>query len=350
MAVMSVPFPVPVFAAVGTGAWGPVQELRGRAEVRLVPTPRHASVLLVAGRVPEAHVEALDRVHDQVPHPRVSVRWSSGSKHRTGDVAVDGDADAVVETIVRSHFDLAGGVVRSSPDRLPDEEPNEWRGVGPHGQGGEGMMGGTPYGRPMAMTGDDRDGLALDQLHVRFGPFLEAIPPGVTLRTTVQGDVLQSVEPELAAPSADVDGGPVETSEVTAARAGLRWLAHGLHLHGLDALAARSARLATRVGAGDDVAGEFKRLRRSVVRSGLLWSIGGVGGIDGLGDASDRWRRRLDRIGGAFDGQTAAGDEELHLSWDRLAERLAGQTIADAVTTIVSLHDRLVVPLEVVRE
>lgn len=351
MAVTAPRFPIPVFAAVGAGAWGPVQELRGRREVRLVPTPRQASVLLVAGRIPGTHVEALARVHDQLPHPRAAVGWSGGAQHAVAGRTVAGGSDAVVDAILDAHTSLARGSGPSSPDWLPDEEPNEWRGVGPHGQGGEGMMGGTPYGRPMAMTGDDRDGLALDQLHVRLGPFLEVLPPGVTLTATVQGDVLQVVEPTLAGDgdADDAVGGPVERGDVAAARAGLRWLALGLHVHGLDALATRAARLAAGVGAGDDVARAYDRLRRSVRRSGLLWSVRGVGAIDGLGDAADRWRRRLDEIADALDGARAvdAGGDEL--SWDDLAEVLAGQTITDAVTTIVSVHERLPVPFPAVR-
>jgi len=56
---------VSVFAACGVDAWAEVQDLRGRAEVTLVSSPRHASILLVAGAIPSDHHVALDRVHDQ---------------------------------------------------------------------------------------------------------------------------------------------------------------------------------------------------------------------------------------------------------------------------------------------
>src|SRR3546814_14512508 len=57
------------------------------------------------------------------------------------------------------------------------------------------MMGGKPYGRPMAMTEDDRrDGLALDAYSATFGPFLPVFPPGLQLSLTLQGDVVQSAE------------------------------------------------------------------------------------------------------------------------------------------------------------
>ena len=75
MAVIGPGFPVPVFAASAGNAWGEVQELRARPEVRLAPSPRQASVLLVAGSIPSDHAEAVDRVHDQLPHPRATVGW-----------------------------------------------------------------------------------------------------------------------------------------------------------------------------------------------------------------------------------------------------------------------------------
>src|SRR3546814_3144822 len=57
------------------------------------------------------------------------------------------------------------------------------------------MMGGKPYGRPMAMTDEDlRDGLALDAYTACFGPFLSVLPPGLLLELTLQGDVIQSAK------------------------------------------------------------------------------------------------------------------------------------------------------------
>lgn len=93
-------------------------------------------------------------------------------------------------------------------DHLPDKPPNAWKGIGPHGQGGKGMMGGTPYGRSMAMTGKDiRDGLQLDRFTARFGPFLPMLPPGLVLEVTLQGDVICDLDvqrPPFAQP-ADAD-------------------------------------------------------------------------------------------------------------------------------------------------
>lgn len=323
--------PVPVFVAVGAGAHGAVQELRGRPELQLVPTPRHAAVLLVAGRIAAHHAEALDRVHDQMPHPRAVVTWS-------------GDSDDVAAAVGDAFARIRADPSASTPDRLPDEEPNEWRGVGPFGQGGEGMMGGTPYGRPMAMTGDDRDGLALDELHLPLGPFLEWLPPGVVLDVAMQGEILREVTPRLAPPGTDDAGARPGHEEVTPVRAALRWLALALHIHGLGALSTRAARLAA---AGEQQASERRRLCRSVRRSGLLWSTSGVGQIEGLGDAAERWRSRLDRIEHAREPERGDGPgAHVALSWHGLAEELRGLTLTDAVTTVVSVHDHLVQPVE----
>src|SRR3546814_16725517 len=90
------------------------------------------------------------------------------------------------------------------------------------------MMGGKPYGRPMAMTEDDRrDGLALDAYTATFGPFLPVFPPGLQLSLTLQGDVVQSAE---------VLRPPVHQA---AGDAPLRRIARLLRLLGLPALAQR---------------------------------------------------------------------------------------------------------------
>ncbi|MFH9819731.1 hypothetical protein [Streptomyces sp. NPDC017230] len=57
----------------------------------------------------------------------------------------------------------------------------------------------VPGGLPMAESGEDRDGLMLDRLHVPLGPFLADWPTGLVIRAVLQGDVIQQ---------ADLDGPP----------------------------------------------------------------------------------------------------------------------------------------------
>ncbi|RKF12268.1 hypothetical protein D6850_18745 [Roseovarius spongiae] len=175
---------IPVFAVVGAQGLAPVEGLRHRPGLRLVDSPRHARVLLVAGAVDGAHKTALERLHAQIPTPRGTVWWQAAPLFARGQGVAGDDPLPAIRA--------AAGA--DDPDQRPDVPPHPWQGMGPHGQGGRGMMGGNPYGRPMAMTADDiRDGLALDVYNARFGPFLPMLPPGLVLDLTLQGDVIVSV-------------------------------------------------------------------------------------------------------------------------------------------------------------
>ncbi len=194
-------------------------------------------------------------------------------------------------------------------------------------------MGGAPYGRPMAMTGDDRDGLALDQLRVVLGPFLVGLPNGMRIHAVLQGGVVQEVHVEVL----DLGNGPaIPGAEGAGAvtRQDLRWLSEALRLAGLGSLASRAARLA-RAGPPDPAA--CRAFARSVRRSGLPAAWSGVGPLDGA-DARDRLERRL-----AFE----ADGDAAPVSADRLAGALVGQDWADALVTIwsvVSSTDRSPAP------
>ena len=284
--------------AVATGAGRAVAtDLLAEPRVRLVASPRHATVLLVAGQVPAALGRELGRLHDQLPHPRATVWWGG---HRQlfprgpeGEpVAVGGDVVAVVAGLQRS---LLRGDRPSDPDVLPRVPPAFWKGVGMYGTGGVGMMGGRPFGRPMAMTGEDRDGLQLDALPASVGPFFPGWPVGLRLDLVLQGDLVQQAQvaanpfPDAAA-SATGPGAVVDV-ELARARHHLRWLAWALRTAGLPAFGARAAGLAR--GLGLDDGARVRRLVRAVRRSGVLhWGLRGLGVIpletvgDGLGVVS----------------------------------------------------------------
>lgn len=349
MAVRPPAMAVPVFAAVGRGAWEAVQELRGEPRVRLVTSPRHAAVLLVAGAVPDDQVEALDRLHDQVPHPRATVAWTGASGPRPAAArVVTGPAPALVEAIVAVAARLNRDPSTTEPDRRPDRDPHPWRGVGPFGQGGEGMMGGTPYGRPMAMTAEgDRDGLALDALELRLGPFLDALPvAGMTLDVVLHGDVVQHAGLGLPRPDAPVPGpppGPAADDPATAAvRRGLCRLAHGLHLQGLDAAATRAAALAARVATGEPVPPAAARsLARAVHRSGVRRALRGVGRLDGQGDAATRWRDLMAWLEAALAAAPEPSPDRHPWSpapASAVEGALVGATLSDALATLASVE------------
>ena len=184
---------VPVFVAIGEGAPSDTaSSLCKNPALRSVETPRAAAILLVVGTIPDALLPQLHRLHDQLPHPRATVLWHSGN--RLSEATTVGGREDIGASLKDTHKGLLAGSLATEPDILPDVPPNEWRGIGPHGQGGKGMMGGTPYGRPMAMTAADlRDGLELDAYTADFGPFLPMFPSGLALTLTLQGDVIQSV-------------------------------------------------------------------------------------------------------------------------------------------------------------
>ncbi|WP_395152496.1 hypothetical protein [Ilumatobacter sp.] len=324
--------PIEVFVAAGADRWHEAQALRAHELVRLVPTPRHATVLLVAGTILESERAALDRVHDQLPHPREVVTWDEIA------AAVD-MADDVVDAVAFEIVGRADAVVAdpttSSPTRLPDEETHEWRDVGPFGQGGEGMMGGTPYGRAMAMTADDRDGLRLDRLQLRLGPFLGQLPGGLVADVALQGEVIQSIEFACAGSAPVVTG---DRSVPVARR--LLWLSHALHVQGLDAFAVRAARLARRSsGVGDDsrLASDFSSLRRRLRWTGLRSALRDVGDRDGV-DTWARWSAHLDAISASLDGadpRLSPAGGSMPITAAELAETITGLTLTDAVSTII---------------
>lgn len=260
--------PVPVFAAIGEDGLRAVDRLAVDPRVDLVESPRHAAVLLVVGTIRADDRPELERLHDQLPHPRATLFWG-GDAVFEGEV-VDGAADPL-PLLADMHHALMTCARPSESDLLPNQPPNAWRGKGDFGQGGEGMMGGVPYGRPMPMTDDDlRDGLALDPYSAPFGPFLPQFPPGLLLDLTLQGDVIQTAEVSRPAYAQDEPGG---------AAVALRRIARMLRLLGLPARAERVLRDGPRGG-----------LESRLRRWGAFAAIPpGLGPIDGA-DVRDRLR------------------------------------------------------------
>lgn len=338
---------VPVFAAPGLGSGFAHLELAADPRVRLVSSPRHATVLVAVGRFPEGLDLAVDRVHDQLPHPRGVVRCSAEDLDGPG-------CGAVVDEIVRIHCALLGGTLESSPDVLDDDPPNAFEGLGDHGQGGEGMMGGVPWGRPMAMTGDDRDGLALDRSAARMGPFLVGLPAGLSVDVVLQGGVVEQAELVLAGPVGS-EAGTSADSHRARCRHLLRWVGESCRLGGLEALSIHAAATARRIATGDHRAGEVSHLTERVRRSGLGRSWKAVGRVDGLDeDARDRLNRRLDEVVDAADqiGGTGHAGTSADRPWmpinvgsplvTAIERSLTGMDWSSALVTLCSLDLRLV--------
>ncbi len=327
--------PVPVSVALGHGADAVLAELRADARVDVTASPRHATVLVVAGHVPEAAVAALGRVHDQVPAPRATVVVDGDPARLDLPAATATTRAALVDELVRVHAAVVTGQRHDSPVG-PADNPVDWQGIGPHGQGGEGMMGGVPWGRPMAMPPTaGRDGLALDRLALVVGPFLAVLPPMLEVEVGLQGDVLEDVELRTVPPDPHAP-----TPPPTAVDSGLVALAELLALVGLGALATTAARLArTPDRRVEDVAALRHRLDRPW---GLRLGTDDLGRLDLPGvapDPTDRWRDWL-----ASAASTAVGDTHHApgpVATDEVASQLVGMEVGHAVLTLVTLRPQL---------
>lgn len=356
---------VPVLVIAGGDTRDIAQDLRLRPELHILDTPKASSILIVTGSVAEAHAPAIARIHDALPHPRATILWASNGPAPS----MNGAVDAVVVTgdpiarVISTYRDLLSGRRPSEPAILPDVDPAVWRGVGPYGQGGSGMTGGTPYGRPMVEVAPDPDGLRLDVLPVSIGPFFPRLPAGLILDVRFSGDlVLEAVVGAHRAGSGAMPPRPdlqpflralaepvlVRELELARAREHLRWVADALVTLGLAALGSRAIRLAQRVQPGDgDSVRRFARLIGATRATG--WSTRGVGhlsasDLDGLGagpvaraaglpddlrledpvyrdlgfrpvlaehgDAAARWGVRLAEAAAALDLAARAGDAQ----------------------------------------
>jgi hypothetical protein len=362
--------PVPTFVIAGCGGRPAADDLYLDERLLLLHSPRAAGVLLITGTLTERLLPAALLVHDQMARPRAVVQWlpGGGEDPLLGAfpapivVAADGDPAQAASRALR---EVLTGNRPSSPPIYPDVAPAPWRGVGPYGQGGKGMSGGVPYGRPLAGRAADRDGLELDQLPLQIGPIFPPFPPGLIVSIHLQGDVVQEVagwENALAGgPSPEKDDPfhralrePVTVAELEVARARhhLRWLCRTLRLHGLGGVGLRVLALARRVGSGDAQA--VAALRRRLERSrSLAWATAGMGvvppgalgegaggpvarasaitvdarGEDPLyrrlgfepvthheGDARARWRQRLAETAQALDLAERADDRTIEPS------------------------------------
>lgn len=289
--------PVAVFAAVGRDSDALFAQLLLVPEVELVTSPRQASILLVVGNIPRTFVEQLETVHDQLPHPRGTVWWHATPLFSFRDQALEAVAttaqQAALGQLLREiQARLLSGTRESEPDLKSDVPPAPWPGKGDHGQGGEGMMGGMPYGRPMAMMGPDlRDGLQLDEWSFSVGPFYHALPPGLVAHVTLQGDVIQQWKihskpypRSLRSVFMEALVAPVAIAELEAARAHdhLLLLARMLQLEELESLGYRALALAAQLISPSTYEEAIKSgavLFRLLRVNGFLFLGGGIGRI-----------------------------------------------------------------------
>lgn len=327
--------PVPVFVAIGAYAADRGADLFLADMLLRVASPRHAALLLVAGEIRPEDMDALQRLHDQLPHPRATVYWGEAPLAPFANAERVPWPDDPASTLLAVYRQLLTGQLPSESDHLPDEPPFPWRGVGEHGQGGKGMMGGTPYGRPMAMTADDlRDGLSLDAFTITVGPFLPTLPAGLVLELNLQGDVIQQAtvtRPPLPRAKRDPrnDRGP---NRNLARR--LRGTAQMLDLLELHALSMRSLSLAK--DAEDGASVRVAPLRQAVHRSGALQAIApGLGSYASL-DVRARLERMLEDTEPALGPDTVAIQGAAPVPREDLQQLLRGLEWNEAMLVLAS--------------
>ncbi|WP_018331604.1 hypothetical protein [Actinomycetospora chiangmaiensis] len=144
----------------------------------------------------------------------------------------------------------------------------------------------------------DRDGLALDALHVALGPVLPHWPPGLVVHATLAGDLITDARAEVLDVPARVGPGSRGRSPLGPDRTRLDVLTRVLGLLGADHLAARARQLRDR----DPVPGELttfgRRLRR---HRPLRWAVRGVPLVGGVVEERTL-EQRVANLAGALGG------------------------------------------------
>ncbi|MEK8089136.1 hypothetical protein [Thermithiobacillus plumbiphilus] len=248
------PTAFPVLGWGGSALW---HQLRAGDRIQAAPAPRNADLLVLAGEIPASWQANVIALFETLALPRL-ILWLQPPWPCTPISGLPVGVSVAPEAIMQIDWTelveqlLAPGNPANAP-LLADEPPAPWRGIGPHGQGGKGMMGGVPYGRPMAMNADDPDGLMLDDVPTYLGPHFPGLPSGLCLELRVQGDRIRECVaarnsfPHGAAPQGNAPApASVAACENERLRGHLRWMADFLELAGLAALGARARRLAER--------------------------------------------------------------------------------------------------------
>lgn len=299
--------------------------LRGWREAT---SPADADVLLVAGRPgPELHA-VVAGLWRRVPAPRLRVDLADA--HAADLERVLGRVPAGLADVREARAQARAAVAVT--DTTEDGSSAGNAGAGAHGGDGHHHMDmPLPGGLSMADLAEDRDGLALDLLHLPLGPALPDWPAGLVVDVEMQGDVIVSAAPRV------LDAGfPAATAPtaIPAAARDLDALARVLAVAGWagPAARARDARDRMRVGGSvDDLAGLVRAVRRSRVLHLMLRQVETGAGLDVAGLLADRLARIEARAGGAV------LDEPVRTDVADLGPHLAGAELASARLVVAAL-------------
>jgi hypothetical protein len=312
----------------GTGVRLAVEREMRRRGWRPAPNPAEANLLIVTGPDDPAMTPFVEAVWEQIPVPRARVSLETPAEVPAALSEAERRLRSRDEQRPHEHHD----------EQLPHDE-HSGSGHGDHGHDMGDME--MPGGIPMADRADDRDGLKLDRLTVPLGPVLPAWPPGLLVRTTLQGDVIQeaTVEAAMTATHGPAPFWDSVTSDRIAARR-LDSCARLLTIAGWEYAAVTAARLRDDLLSGADVEARFARWARRVRRSRVLrWSLTGIG-VHAGSDALDRLAHWIDQATAAGASDSTATEDPAEVL-DALPSLLAGTEFATARLIVASLDPDL---------
>ncbi len=336
-----------------------------------VASPADADLIVTCGAVPSA---PLARLVAQTPLPRRLLVLDGETDDvrepllAAREALLDDPADEAVPPadeheepwpVLASTAESSDHSDSESHSEREQHHDSDHGGHGGHGGHGNGME--MPAGLMMAETAPDRDGLALDVLHVSLGPLLPWWPGGLQLDLSVQGDVVQ--EATVRVPPSGTGarsfwrepwaraarGQPADAGEAHLRRAGaeLDSSARLLRLAGHERGAAMAARcrdvLLTEPGTDPSVAALSRTIRRDVLLRAMLRGVAPTADGDAwqrllgwLDDAENDVASSRRRAGEALDQSIAphAADREVLLALPHL---VTGQDLAAARLTVASL-------------
>ncbi|KZS76545.1 hypothetical protein A4G29_03200 [Mycobacterium kansasii] len=203
------------------GFWVVRAEAEHRLRVRgwcVATSPADADVLAVCGTPGPELNEAIDRVWDQMPGPRVRVelpdpeavasalhraamqlaevdRHRQDARERAQSPELSGNQHGTTNHGEHGHMDHSAHQHHENTDHgATNHGEHGHRDHSAHQHMHHGAMDMAPAGIALAKGGDDRDGLEMDVLHLRLGPVLRYWPVGLVVRCSLQGDVLTQAE------------------------------------------------------------------------------------------------------------------------------------------------------------
>jgi len=208
------------------------------AGLRVVASPRHATVLVLVGEIPPGLARSAAIAYTQQPRPRaiLSVGAPSPAPLPAADVSVAATQPALTEGIAELRRHVAGGAWDPDPPAFVIDEPKAPKPADDDEQHGHRAMshdsemahahmsemdhmqiGNGGFMSMVMMTSGlprSADGLPMEWLEVPFGPLFPGLPGGLNLVLTLDGDTVARAEVRSGTLRRDLRAtwpGPVET-------------------------------------------------------------------------------------------------------------------------------------------